>query len=726
MWHQHAAMVSASLRIKPQCESSMENLAKFVKTHLGWLILAVSALLTWAAYGRVLSFPFLFDDLIHLRWLEGRGVLEPWINARGMQHYRPLVFSIWAASGRLFGPHNAWPLHLLTLLLHVANACLVGWLARQVIGASFGAIAAASLFATFPFSYQVIPSPGSQSKPLSTFLILLACALYWSGRSRRQRVSMTLSLLCALLAPFAYEAAVTSGGFLVLMEFLLWHKRIIRRPSPWALLLLLLCLPFMGAWAAVPSSYDPLSFPGWEALWQSSIYFLQAFTWPLALLAKPLMNAGLTDGIATAWVVYSSFAALALLALWRRHVALLVASLSWCFLALIVQWVTLSFRYVIDGPRILYTASVGMALLWADLATTIPAAHVSRRAIGRAVGAIALAAMVGWGLRFSRDRIAMCESGLSVLKEAAEVATIAGETDSLLFVNVPSWLAPRDSDFALGHEGYTILPSYYNVGLDDFLYVNSGVKRTIAIGSLADIRREWRALIGYHGGANSYDELSHAIRRADRVLVLGYGKGAPTCKRGLHLVDAGGLESGDARKGPKQPDGLALFGQVLALQDVISRPAGGDLIVELWWRAIQTPDPPYTVFVHLYAGDEHLVTQADGLPLGGTFPFRLWHAGDVVRDLRYIALPKGLDLRGHSIGVGIYRTDTGDRAAAVGPGGESLEHNMYRLEAVGSKRAARPPTILIRAGGENGVQNRGQPEAVRLHLRALPSQREVL
>lgn len=36
---------------------------------------------------------------------------------------------------------------------------------------------------SFPFSYQMMPSPGSQSKPLSAFLILLACALYSRGRN---------------------------------------------------------------------------------------------------------------------------------------------------------------------------------------------------------------------------------------------------------------------------------------------------------------------------------------------------------------------------------------------------------------------------------------------------------------------------------------------------------------------------------------------------------------
>jgi len=290
----------------------------------------VSGLLTWIAYGAVLRFPFMFDDLIHLRWLQGRSALGVWGDIKGMQHYRPLVLSIWALSMELFGPHNAWPLHLLTLLLHVGNACLVGWLAYQVSSQKAVAIAACALFATFPFSYQVMPSPGSQSKPLSTLLILVACWLYWKGRRDGRRILLGVSIPVAFLAPFAYEAAVTVGGFMLLTEFLLWRKGLLERMSPYALLLVLLGAPFLVAWALVPSSYSTLSFPGVEALWQSSIYFLQGLTWPAALLAKPLMRfTGLSDGIATAWVAYSATITLLLVSVWRRRTDTLIVAFTW-------------------------------------------------------------------------------------------------------------------------------------------------------------------------------------------------------------------------------------------------------------------------------------------------------------------------------------------------------------------------------------------------------------
>lgn len=635
------------------------------------LLLVLSVALTLAAYGRVLSFPFMFDDLIHLRWLEGRGVFEGWTFAKGLQHYRPLVLSLWAASGRLFGAHNPWPLHLLSLLLHVGNACLVGWLAYQVVPGPRAAVAATALFATFPFSYQAIPSPGSQSKPLSTFLILLACLLYWRGRSRRSRALVAATGVPALLAPFAYEAAVTIGGYILLMEYLLCRRKHVDSPSPWSFLFILIGPLFAGIRALVPCSADPVVFPGWEALWQNSIYFAQALTWPMSLLAKPLMRwTGLRDQTATALVAYPSLALLGLLFLWRRRADALLAAIAVFCLGLAVQWVILPFGYVIDGPRILYAASVGVALLWAGLLTMPPSSQHS--AAGRVVAGFALVAMLAWSLGFIGKRIGLCDVGLAVLSEASAKVVEAEEVQ--LFINLPSWLAPRDRGFALGHEGYLLLPMYTGTGLDDFVRANTGVESQVWVESLPDIRREWKALIGYHAPASTMEALAQHIRRAGRVWTLAYAEDS------LHIVEAGSVTTEPTSEGSYEPPALAIYADAVALQEIDARLAGSELTVELHWRSRQVLPGPYTVFVHLYASDGQLLAQADGLPLGGTFPLRLWECGDMVRDVRHIELPEGLDPSECSLGVGLYRTDTGERAPAMDWQGRELAGEMLREE----------------------------------------------
>ncbi|MFP3896076.1 MAG: hypothetical protein ACLFV5_04435 [Anaerolineales bacterium] len=628
-------------------------------------ILTLSAALTYIAYGPILSFPFLFDDIIHLRWLEGRGLLDIWTDASRMQHYRPLVVSLWALSRDIFGAHNAQPLHLLSLFLHIANGCLVGWLAHQILEDNFATLAATALFVTFPFSYQVMPSPGSQSKHLSTSLILLACMLYWQGRAKRSFWHMVAAGGCALLAPFAYQAAVTAGGFLVLIEFLLWQQGKTDRFNSHVGLFVLLGVPFIGAWRLVPSSSDPLAFPGWEALWQSSIYFLQGLTWPLALFANPLMGwSGMSDGIATAAVVYVAFAALGIWAWQRGNLDRFVAFSVWYALALLVQWVTLSFRYVIDGPRILYTASVGMALLWADALKWL--FHMDPF-FWRVLSTSLVTAFTIWGTHFAGERIDLCRGALGALEEARGYALRARAEEELLFINMPSWLAPAEEAFALGHEGYTLLPPYYGVGLDDYIYVNEGVRRHIRMTSAPEIRQPWKAHIGYHGGKEE-GELLDKIRASDRVWILGYAPDDLTC------VYVGGME-----KEISIDETVALFGKGTTLHRVALQHIGETLTATLYWEFQQPLGEPYTVFVHLYDMEGQLVTQADGFPLGGTYPPTAWERGDRIQDVRYLDMPQEGDLAGWRLGIGLYHLQTGERLQGVGPEGKVLADGTFFL-----------------------------------------------
>jgi len=182
------------------------------------LMAGLALLLTALAYGRVLTFPYLFDDPIHVRWLATHDLGDVWGDIRGLQHYRPLVFTLWTISWRLFGPEHPLPLHGATLLLHAANALLVGALSWRMTQRRGAAVLAVALLATYPFSYQVMPSPGSLGKLLSTFLLLLGATCYWDGRLRSSRWRVGLAMLVTACAPFAYEGAVTGGGLLLLIE----------------------------------------------------------------------------------------------------------------------------------------------------------------------------------------------------------------------------------------------------------------------------------------------------------------------------------------------------------------------------------------------------------------------------------------------------------------------------------------------------------------------------
>jgi len=50
----------------------------------------------------------------------------------------------------------------------------------------------------------------------------------------------------------------------------------------------------------------------------------------------------------------------------------------------------------------------------------------------------------------------------------------------------------------------------------------------------------------------------------------------------------------------------------------------------------------------------------------------------MVRDVRHVELPEGLDPSECSLGVGLYRSDTGERAPAIDWRGEALSDGMFR------------------------------------------------
>ncbi len=88
---------------------------------------------------------------------------------------------------------------------------------------------------------------------------------------------------------------------------------------------------------------------------------------------------------------------------------------------------------------------------------------------------------------------------------------------------------------------------------------------------------------------------------------------------------------------------------------------GADLTVTLAWRANQTPDQSYHVFVHLQNGAGDLVAQSDGVPADWTRRTTGWLPGEYVADARSLHLPPDLAPGQYTLLAGLYRPDTGER-----------------------------------------------------------------
>jgi hypothetical protein len=122
---------------------------------------------------------------------------------------------------------------------------------------------------------------------------------------------------------------------------------------------------------------------------------------------------------------------------------------------------------------------------------------------------------------------------------------------------------------------------------------------------------------------------------------------------------------------PEQPAAVN-FGDEIELIGYTPDCAAAACEVTLYWRAPDTPDADYTVFLHLVGGDGQIASQHDGRPGGGLYPTTMWKAGEVVEDRHPLAVATELPAGEYRLLVGLYRPETGERLPVLGSDGQVL------------------------------------------------------
>jgi len=99
--------------------------------------------------------------------------------------------------------------------------------------------------------------------------------------------------------------------------------------------------------------------------------------------------------------------------------------------------------------------------------------------------------------------------------------------------------------------------------------------------------------------------------------------------------------------------------------------AGGVLHSALQWRALETPEVDYTVFIHLVDPADRIWSQRDSQPMNGFCPTSSWEVGKGVEDHHGLLLPSDLPPGEYWLRVGLYEAPTGERLL-LSDGGDSL------------------------------------------------------
>ncbi len=629
-------------------------------------------------YGYVLRLPLFLDDMVHFRWLEGRSLAEIWSSAKIIGYYRPLTFTLWWALRRLFGGYEPVALHLVNLLLHMSNALMLMvlvWLRSGGRGRLAG-LGAAILFTLFPFSYQAVPWVGSLCHLLATALILASICLFFVSRERENPLLRWASVALALLAPFAHETGVLVAPLLAL---LLVGER---RGAPWARLARLTAPYWVAAavgltvWLAVPKDVGETWLLNLESRWQNAAYFAQGIGYPVAPLATRLLrlDLGLDDLQAVAAVVTPALLLWAAY-LWRSGRARwVVLGIGWFAVAIAPAWLLLGFYYVVDGPRLMYGAWIGAAVLWS---AGLVRGRASQRsllstAVGFAIGLLAVATSAP----FLVSRADLYHQMALAVDGLVDVTDEMPADETLTVVNAPWWISPTETTYAIGHEGVTLVPPYTSLG--DLLWLHTGQERPVRSVTLNNLRADWRYWYTCDGAEIYNEDLLPALRQGGQVVIVDYTR-----------ADLRVLPAGAAGAGASGGDGgaLAAFGGIV-LENVDMVLSEDGLQVTLWWRCEDPPTEDVTVFLHLCDEGGTVVAQGDGYPVCGIAAPRLWLSGDRWRDTRLIPLPAFSPDGVLSVKVGLYGAADGERVTAVDIDGDPLPENAYRASVSAADGAA--------------------------------------
>ncbi len=565
-----------------------------------------------------------------LAWLGHHTPLSVWTDASGFPFYRPLSWTVLMA----LAPGGPFPLHLLNIGLHGLAAVLLCraagrlWPLRRWLGPLAGL-----LFLLYPFSYEVVATTEPVVQTLSLTGMLLAVNLYLARRPLP-------ALLAGFLSIFSGEYGIVLPALLLGLEG--WTARCAiawKRTIPyWGLAGL-----YLLARSLVPRSSLGDWSPGLEA-GSKALYLLQALFYPPALLANPLARTVPIPPKLVLLLLVGLTGGAAVLLLRRSGASVAAAALGWVALNFAPLSI-LSADYLLNGPRLLYLPSAGIALFWAALLTGLPRPRSSWLTGFLLLTLIALFSLPSW-----YETCQMIETAEDVVDQFLHSQQ---EPHDAVIVNFPSWFAPDPPLYPIGKQSFTVLPGF----ADPVTLAGAnrpGWPAGIQIRNLffGIAWREGRFEQRFYQEPVGWEELAGAIQAGDPVWLYLPTSPVPT----LELVGQAHITTPSSPQVRVEGTGLDLSACLL------SSDPGGPLILVLEWRGVDPIPRDLTVFAHLYGPDGGLLEQRDGRPLGDLYPFWFWPAGERVRDRRTFSLGPG---EGRVVGVGVYEPDTGERLSLI-------------------------------------------------------------
>lgn len=615
------------------------------------------AALVLALYGPSLNFGLIWDDP---RWYQqglGQSVGQLFTSLPSYQFYRPLAIWLNWQMVSPAGTVNAPLAHVIQILAHVVSVIASVPALRALGVETKHARLTALLFALSPFAYQAVAWQAPQ-QPLTVMWILLAVVAAHQYLRRRHLRWLTLSLVAYGAALLFQESALP---FVVVFFWLATS-----RPSPspdrrtsrpgaglrfWPLLHLALAATYLVIWLNVPRAGNVTG-----AGFQLPVlgYLLQGIVFPVAALTVSLLREAALINLIS---LYGLATLLGMLGLWRQttwRVALL--TLVWIGAGLLPLYAGLSWAYVEVGSRLLYPASLGIALLWAGWIA--PLVGGGRGWVRFGSGAL-LVGILGLCLFQWSQFQQLYQRGTAHLRRTVEALSAAPD-QHLLFINYPDRLEIYPAPYPLGVWGLTLAPVVQNLADYALAYQGqsaSDESRSVFLVGAAE-RAAWPYRVFMRGSDTPPADVYHSALQSDQVYVTDYLPSGD-----LRLRAVGAVRGIDPVESPP----LASFGVAAQLAEASVQFDELGPLLQLTWLCQQPLREGDTIFVHLWQAGA-FVGAADGDSLGGVLPVSVWQPGTRIIDRRplyFPTLPPGT----YEIRVGLYSRWDNGRYPALAPTG---------------------------------------------------------
>jgi tetratricopeptide (TPR) repeat protein len=396
--------------------------------------LPLLALISFLCFSPSLFYPFLnWDDQLYV--LNNPMVRDLSLRTIGQMfttsfdgHYHPLIMLSFAIDYAIAGNHPLW-FHLVNLLLHAANTCLVFLIIRKIGTNPLIAFLAALLWALHPLSTEAVVWVTARKDVLFGlfFLASLLCYLYYLDRSEKKYY--LLSLVFMLLSAFSKEQAAFLAPSLLVFDFLkgrkLLSKKVILEKIPFFVIALVFGLAVI--WAQKETGYiKPLngadvSFAN-RLLLGSFGFIMYIFKWlvPYGLSAYyPYPFDALKAAPALYYLSLLIIPLMILLLFYLPRKNKIIAAGLWFFVINI--FVMLRFLQANPGDfyiadRYMYISSLGLILL----ISALPSVKIIQQKINAKIIAVLFVLLIAASLALTLSRSMVWKDSISLLNDILE------------------------------------------------------------------------------------------------------------------------------------------------------------------------------------------------------------------------------------------------------------------------------------------------------------------